>query len=60
MHVYVFNVCLLVGWLLVLVGGVLINPGAGLAVAGVLLVVLALITARIAGGLYVPARKEDA
>lgn len=52
MHVHVFNACLLVGWLLVLAGGVLINVGAGLAVAGGLLIALAMIAARLAGGMY--------
>jgi len=48
-----FNACLLLGWLLVLAGGVALNVGAGLAAAGVLLIVLALLSARLAGGLYV-------
>jgi hypothetical protein len=60
MHVHVFNVCLLLGWLLVLAGGVLMNVGAGLAAAGVLLIVLVLVASRVAGGLYVPERKEEA
>ena len=54
MHVHIFNACLLVGWLLVLGGSVLLNVGAGLAVGGVLLIVLGMISARMAGGLYVP------
>ncbi len=49
MNVKVFNACLLVGWLLVLVGGVLVHPGYGLAVAGLLLIALAIFSARIAG-----------
>lgn len=59
MHVHVFNVCLLLGWLLVLAGGVLLNVGAGLAAAGALLIVLVLVSARVAGGLYVPKLKEE-
>jgi hypothetical protein len=60
-----FSLCLLLGWLLVTIGGVLIQPGAGLVASGVLLIVLALLAARLAGGLYVPSaddrhRAEDA
>jgi hypothetical protein len=58
MHVYVFNACLMVGWLLALVGGVMLNPGAGLVVAGVLLVALALLGVRLSGGLYVPPKAD--
>ena len=58
MNASVFNACLLIGWLLVLTGGVCINPGAGLAVAGVLLILLALLSARIAGGIYFPPAKK--
>lgn len=49
MNVRVFNVCVLVGWLLVLVGGIVIHPGWGLAIAGGLLIVLTLAAAYIAG-----------
>ena len=55
-----FNACLLVGWLLVLVGGVIINTGTGLAIAGLLLIGLALLSARIAGGVYMPPEGEGA
>jgi hypothetical protein len=58
MHVHAFNACLLLGWCLLLAGGVMLHPGWGLAVAGVALVALALIAARVAGGLYVP-KAED-
>jgi hypothetical protein len=58
MNLAVFNACLLIGWLLVLAGGVWLNPGAGLAVAGLLLIVLTLLSARIAGGLVVPEPKK--
>ena len=60
MHVNVFNGCLLLGWLLVLAGGVMLLPGAGLAVAGVLLIALALLAARVAGGIYMPDAKRKA
>lgn len=52
MHVLVFNVSLLVGWLLVLCGGVIVNLGLGLVAAGLLLVVLTIVSARMAGRLY--------
>lgn len=59
MNIKHFNAALLLGWLLVLVGGCLINPGAGLIVGGLLLIVL-VIGAAISAGLYDPAaaRKE--
>lgn len=58
MNVNVFNVMLLIGWLLVLVGSVLLNMGAGLAVSGLLLIVLTVIVSR-AAGIYVPGKKEN-
>lgn len=59
MHARAFNACLLLGWLLVLVGGVLIHPGAGLVGAGVLLLVLVFASANLAGGIYLPGNKAD-
>lgn len=49
MNPRVFNICLLVGWLLVLVGGILIHPGWGIAIAGAVLIVLTLAAAYLAG-----------
>lgn len=57
MNLRVFNLCLLVGWLMVLAGGVLLNPGWGIAIAGGLLLVLALVSAYL-GGLYDPSKAE--
>jgi hypothetical protein len=57
LNLRVFNLCLLVGWLMVLAGGVVINIGWGIAVAGGLLLVLVLIGAYL-GGLYDP-KKAD-
>ena len=57
MHVYIFNACLLIGWLLVLVGGCLVSLGWGMACAGACLVALALVSARVAGGIYLPDKK---
>lgn len=47
-----FNAAILVGWVLVLAGGMWIHPGAGLAVGGLLLIVLTLVAVRLGGGLY--------
>jgi len=52
-----FNLSLLLGWLLVLAGGVLVHPGWGLAVAGLLLLALTFLCVRIAGGLVAPAKR---
>ncbi|MFT0167493.1 hypothetical protein ACLKMY_00495 [Paraburkholderia mimosarum] len=49
MNVKIFNICLLLGWLMVLGGGVLINPGWGVVAAGGLLIVLTLAAAYLAG-----------
>jgi hypothetical protein len=49
MNIKVFNLCLLLGWLMVLAGGVVIHPGWGLAIAGALLIFLTLAAAYIAG-----------
>lgn len=55
----VFNSCLLLGWLLVLVGGVWLNPAVGLVTAGLLLLGLTLYISRLAG-VFVPRRKPVA
>ena len=49
MNPRIFNICMFFGWLMVLAGGVIVNPGWGLAIAGGLLVVLTLAAAYIAG-----------
>lgn len=48
-----FNTLLLAGWLLVLIGGMVINVGAGIAFAGALMIALTIFCARI-GGLHAP------
>lgn len=59
MSLKAFNVAILLGWLLVLVGGCILNPGAGLVGGGVLLIGLTLVLARL-GGLYTaPAKTEE-
>lgn len=52
MNIIAFNLGLLAGWLMVLAGGVMLHPAGGLAVAGLLLLVLVFMSARVAGGLY--------
>lgn len=49
MNPKIFNICLLLGWLMVLGGGIYIHPGWGLAIAGGLLIVLTLAAAYLAG-----------
>lgn len=39
MNIKVFNVCLLLGWAMILAGGVIVSPGWGIAVAGAVLFV---------------------
>jgi hypothetical protein len=51
MPLRIFNIAMLLGWLLVLVGGVIVHPGWGLAAAGLLLILLTLVSVRLAGGL---------
>lgn len=49
MDLQTFNRSLLVGWLLLLVGGVLIHPGWGLAVGGLSLILLTFAVAYVGG-----------
>ncbi|WP_175865563.1 hypothetical protein [Burkholderia cepacia] len=49
MDVKIFNVCLLLGWLMVLAGCIVVNPGWGIAIAGALLLLLTLLAAYLAG-----------
>ena len=56
MSVATFNASLLIGWIMVLIGGVLINVGAGLMFGGLLLLVMVFVVARIAG--VFPGQKE--
>jgi hypothetical protein len=53
MNAHLFNSCLLIGWLMALAGGCLVNLGAGLIGGGLLLLVLTLFIARF-GGVYLP------
>jgi len=58
MNAHIFNICLLLGWLFVLAGGIYLNVGAGLVAGGVLLLGIVFAVARMAG-VYVPAAKTD-
>lgn len=58
MNIKLFNVCLLLGWLMVLAGGVVIHPGWGIAIAGALLLLLVLVGAYFAG-LYQPKAETE-
>jgi len=49
MPIKLFNLCLLLGWMMVLAGGVVIHPGWGIAIAGALLLLLTLASAYLAG-----------
>jgi len=57
MNLPTFNIALLLGWLLASAGGIILNTGAGLLMAGLLLVVLTLFSARCFG-LYLSDQKE--
>ena len=57
MNATLFNACLLIGWLLAVAGGCLINVGWGLACGGLLLIGLVFAVARIAG-IYAPDKRE--
>ena len=59
MDVKLFNLCLLLGWLMVLAGGVVIHPGWGIAIAGGLLLVLTLASAYLAGLHMAKAKPEQ-
>ncbi|KVS40466.1 hypothetical protein [Burkholderia ubonensis] len=59
MDVKIFNICLLIGWLMVLAGGVILNPGWGIVAAGGLLIALTLIAAYLAGWAQPACTKPD-
>ena len=46
MNLLTFNIALLLGWLLASAGAILLNLGAGLLLAGLLLIALTLFSAR--------------
>lgn len=41
----VFNACLLAGWFMLTTGAIVLNPGAGLAIGGLALIVLTVFVA---------------
>ena len=57
MNLLTFNIALLLGWLLASAGGILLNTGAGLLLAGLLLIALTLFSAR-RFGLYLTDQKD--
>lgn len=57
MSLTTFNAALLVGWLLILVGGVTYNLSAGLIFAGLILIIMVIVVSRI-GGLYAKRQRE--
>ena len=57
MSLATFNAGLLIGWLLILVGGITVNLGAGLIFAGIVLIVMVIVVSRI-GGLYAKRHRE--
>jgi hypothetical protein len=52
LNIKIFNICLLIGWLMVTIGGMLLNVGAGLCIGGALLIGLTIVMSKI-GGLFV-------
>jgi hypothetical protein len=53
MHIHILNGCLLLAWLLITIGGLLLNIGAGLLGSGLVLIVLVIYLSRIFG-VYTP------
>ena len=49
MNLKLFNICLLVGWLMILAGGVVIHPGWGIAIAGAVLFVTTVLMGYVFG-----------
>lgn len=53
MNILILNICALVAWMMILIGGMLaLGIGYGLVAGGVSLIALTLITAHVAGGFY--------
>ena len=57
MNLLTFNIALLLGWVVASSGGIILNTGAGLLMAGLLLIALTLFSAR-RFGLYLSDQKE--
>lgn len=53
-----FNLAILLGWLLVTIGGCLLNIGAGLVAGGLLLLAITFAVARMAG-IYATQAEKD-
>jgi hypothetical protein len=57
MNALVFNLCMLIGWLMVLVGGYMISPAWGILGAGAVLIAFTFVWALLAG-VQNPSRKR--
>lgn len=53
MHIHILNGCLLLAWLLVTIGGLLLNIGGGLLGSGLVLIALVIYLSRMFG-VYTP------
>lgn len=51
MNIKIFNYCIIAGWLLILVGGMVINVGWGLVGGGLSMIILTILGAKF-GGLF--------
>lgn len=58
MNIKVFNLCMLLGWIMVTAGGVLYSTAVGLIAGGVLLLVLTVVAAYLGGLVDAPATKK--
>ena len=64
MNIKIFNYCIIGGWLLILIGGMVVNVGYGLIGGGVSMIFLTLLGVRLSGGLVsdpepVPASADE-
>jgi hypothetical protein len=57
MNALVFNLCMLIGWLMVLVGGYMVSPAWGILGAGAVLIAFTFVWALLAG-VQNPSRKR--
>lgn len=58
MNPLVFNACILLGWLMVLVGGCMLSVPGGLVGGGALMLALVFVVARAVGVLIPRSRRE--
>lgn len=60
MNIKLWNVCMLLGWLMLLAGGVVIHPGWGIAIAGAVLLVGTAVAGYVFGIVSPESTKPDA